>query len=46
MEAQIGLQAKQPYPILVAEYAYANRIHEEPAFAWWVGDVVRKRDRI
>jgi hypothetical protein len=38
--------ARQSYPILVAEYAFANRISEEPAFAWWVGDVLRKRDRI
>jgi hypothetical protein len=38
--------AKQSYPILVAEYAFANRINDEPAFAWWVGDVIKKRDRI
>ncbi|KAI2495882.1 Reverse transcriptase (RNA-dependent DNA polymerase) [Fragilaria crotonensis] len=38
--------ARQSYPILVAEYAFANCISEEPAFAWWVGDVIRKRGRI
>ena len=38
--------ARQSYPILVAEYAYANQIDDEPAFAWWVGDVIKKRDRI
>ena len=38
--------ARQSYPILVAEYAFANRIDDEPAFAWWVSDVIKKRDRI
>ena len=38
--------ARQSYPVLVAEYAIANRIEEEPAFAWWVSDVIKKRDRI
>jgi len=32
--------------VLVAEYAVANRIDDEPAFAWWVQAVIRKRDRI
>ena len=38
--------APQSYPVLVAEYAIANRIEDEPAFAWWVPDVIKKRDRI
>ena len=38
--------ARQSYPVLVAEYAIANRIDDEPAFAWWVHDVIKKRDRI
>jgi hypothetical protein len=38
--------ARQSYPVLVAEYAIANRIDDEPAFAWWVPDVIKKRDRI
>ena len=37
---------KQSYPVQVAEYAYANRIDDEPAFAWWVSQVVRKRLRV
>ena len=28
------------------DYAVANRINDEPAFAWWVPDVFKKRDRI
>lgn len=28
-------------PVKVAEYAVANRLVEEPAFAWWVKDVLR-----
>ena len=32
--------------VLVAEYAIANQIDEEPAFAWWVGNFIRKRNRI
>jgi Reverse transcriptase (RNA-dependent DNA polymerase) len=38
--------AKESYPLQVAEYAVANRIAEEPAFAWWVPFVLRKRNRI
>ena len=30
----------------MAEYAVANKIAEEPAFAWWVRDALRRRDRI
>ena len=37
---------KESYPVEVAEYAKANRIAEEPAFAWWVNDVIRRRNRI
>jgi hypothetical protein len=32
--------------VLVAEYAVANRIDDDAAFAWWVQDVFTKRDRI
>ena len=28
-------------PVEVVEYAVANKIAEEPAFAWWVRDVLR-----
>ena len=37
---------KESHPVQVAEYAKANRIIDEPAFAWWVPDVLRRRDRI
>jgi Reverse transcriptase (RNA-dependent DNA polymerase) len=30
----------------VAEYAVNNKIASEPAFAWWVSHVLKKRDRI
>jgi hypothetical protein len=32
--------------VQVAEHAVANKIAKEPAFAWWVGSVLRRRDRI
>ena len=38
--------AKHSYPVLVAEYAIANQIDEEPAFAWWIEKLIRKRNRI
>lgn len=38
--------AKESNPVEVAEYAVANKLVEEPAFAWWVKKVLRKRDRI
>ena len=37
---------KESNPVEVAEYAVANRIVEEPAFAWWVPHMFRKRKRI
>jgi hypothetical protein len=37
---------KESNPIEVAEYAVANRIAEEPAFKWWVSNVLRRRNRI
>jgi hypothetical protein len=37
---------KESYPVEVAEYAKANKIADEPAFAWWVNDVIRRRNRI
>jgi hypothetical protein len=30
---------------MVAEYAIANKISDEPAFKWWVRDVLKRRDR-
>ncbi len=37
---------KQSNPIEVAEYAKANKIDEEVAFAWWVPFTLRQRHRI
>jgi hypothetical protein len=37
---------KESHPVEVAEYAKANSIADEPAFAWWVPYTLRKRDVI
>jgi hypothetical protein len=37
---------KNSYPVKVAEFAKANRIGDEPAFAWWIDYTLKKRDRI
>lgn len=37
---------KESYPIEIGEYVIAQGIDHEPAFAWWVPYVLRKRDRI
>jgi hypothetical protein len=37
---------KESNPVQVSEYAVANQISDEPGFAWWVKDVLRRRDRI
>jgi len=37
---------KESYPIEIAEYAMAQGIDHEPAFAWWTSYVLKKRDRI
>jgi hypothetical protein len=37
---------KESNPIEVAEYAVANKLVHEPAFAWWVSYTIKKRDRI
>ena len=36
---------KDSNPLEVAEYAVANKLVSEPAFAWWVPKVLRQRDR-
>ncbi|CAJ1941927.1 unnamed protein product, partial [Cylindrotheca closterium] len=36
---------KESFPIEVADYAISKDIQDEPAFAWWVPHVVRKRTR-
>ena len=37
---------KEASPIELAEYAVANKIDKEPAFAWWVPYTLKKRQRI
>jgi hypothetical protein len=37
---------KESNPVQLAEYAVANKIDLEPAFAWWVPHVLKKRNRI
>ncbi|KAL7529744.1 hypothetical protein ACHAXR_003132, partial [Thalassiosira sp. AJA248-18] len=39
-------EVKESNPIELAEYAFANRLQEEPAFKWWAVFVLRKRNRI
>ena len=35
---------KNSYPIELAEYSINNKIHDEPAFAWWVPHTIKKRN--
>jgi hypothetical protein len=37
---------KESNPIKVAEYAVANRIAKEPAFKWWVSNMLKHRNCI
>ena len=37
---------KEAYPIEVAEYATSRGLTHETAFAWWVGQVLAKRNLI
>ena len=37
---------KDSYLLIVAEYAEANQLIREPAFAWWAPAALRKRKRI
>ena len=37
---------KESYPVQMAEYAISNKLHNEPAFKWWVNHTLKKRDRI
>ena len=34
------------YPVQLAEYVHQRKVSEEPAFAWWVPHVLKKRNRI
>ena len=37
---------KNSNPVELAEYAVANKLIDEPAFTWWVKDILRRRNRI
>jgi hypothetical protein len=37
---------KDTNPVELAEYAVANKISDEPAFAWWVPKTIKHRERI
>ena len=37
---------KNSFPIEMAEYAVANKISSEPAFAWWCSKTLKLRNRI
>ena len=37
---------KNCYPVQLSEYAMQMQLDKKPAFAWWVGHAVRKRNRI
>ena len=37
---------KESYPVQLAEYAVANKIAKELAFAWWIQKVLCKHDQI
>ena len=37
---------KESHPLETAEFAFAREIADQPAFNWWVGWVLKKRDRI
>ena len=37
---------KPSNPVELAEYSVANNIEDEPAFKWWVNDVLRKLYRM
>ena len=37
---------KESNPIETAEYAFSRGLEEEPAFAWWVGRTLKRRDKI
>lgn len=39
-------EIKSSNPIETAEYAIAQSIHNEPAFAWWVPVIMRQRKRM
>jgi hypothetical protein len=37
---------KESYPVQLTEYAHQSRITNEPALAWWVPHVLKKKNHI
>lgn len=37
---------KEVYPVQTADYAVVNQLDDQPAFAWWVPQVLKKRNLI
>jgi len=37
---------KDSNPLELAQYAIVNKIEREPAFLWWVPDLIRHKDKI
>ena len=37
---------KEYNPLEIAEYAISNKLEKEPAFAWWVPQVIKKHNKI
>ena len=37
---------KESYPVELAEHAVSRGIQQEPAFAWWVNNTIRRRNAI
>ena len=37
---------KECYPVQLSDFAIEKKISKEPAFAWWIPHVIRKRNRI
>jgi hypothetical protein len=40
------ISEKEAYSVQTAEYAIANKLEHQPAFAWWMGTTLRNRDLI
>ena len=36
---------KDAFPVETATYAKANQLEHEPAFAWWINHVIKKKER-
>ena len=41
-----SVDLKHSNPVDLSEYTVANQFQEDPAFKWWVKDLLRQRDRI